>query len=144
MGGCHSPAERRLVQKAKPRAGAGSCSRCCGEQTQRGCSCCRALQDRGAAPKGLCGEAESKLLLAGELSLCDRRDGLVYFILCVAKKKERKEKKKRKKNPAATKQRSDTALLNRPRSEVSLLAPAQLPSLLRPCLSSSFTWQMKL
>lgn len=116
------------------------CSRCCRERTHRGCCCCRALQDRGAALTGLCGEADSKLLLTGEFRLCDSQDGLVCFILCVAKQK----KNGGEKTPAATKHGFDTALSNRPRSEVSIVARAQLPSLLWPCLSSSFTWQMKL
>lgn len=46
------------------------------------------LQDCGAAPKGLCTEAERELLLTGEFKLCDSQHGCVYFILCVGKKKK--------------------------------------------------------
>lgn len=59
------------------------------------------LQDGGAAPKGLCTEAERELLLTGEFRLCDSQHGRVYFILCVKKKREGE---KEEINPAAAKQ----------------------------------------
>lgn len=136
MAGCHSPAEKQLVQKATPRA--------VPRPSMRGANPARMLLLPGAAGRHLKGFAGGgKLLLAGELSLCDRHDGLVYFILCVAKTQGKKKKTEEKNQPASTKRRSDTALPNCPRSEVSLLAGARLPSLLGPRLSSSFAWHMK-
>lgn len=101
------------------------------------------LRERGAAPEGLCTEAERELLLTGEFRLCGSQHGLVYFVLSVARKRKKKGEYEEM-NPAAAKHRPDTALSNHPRFRVGLLARAQLLLLLCPCLSSSFTWLMKL
>lgn len=102
------------------------------------------LREHGAVPKGLCTEAERELLLTGEFRLCGSQHGLVYFVLSVARKKKKKKGECEEMNPAAAKHRPDTALSNHPRFRVGLLARAQLLLLLCPCLSSSFTWLMKL
>lgn len=50
------------------------------------------LRERGAAPEGLCTEAERELLLTGEFRLCGSQHGLVYFVLSVARKRKKKRR----------------------------------------------------